>query len=165
VWWILSLRIPWHSGNFWPLENRSTLSSWKRTLLLGVSYKWSERYCYCLQGGIAQGVSCTATNTDLLCFCVWILIISNSSTRAPWKIPAATPSSEVEKLGEKYSWNLSGIISLILYGFLTSRKILRHGTIVLTFPLKKVLLWIFIARINPLSLAGFKPAIVQWQLP
>jgi hypothetical protein len=44
--------------------------------------------CYCLRGGIAQCVQYTATNIDLLCVPIWVLIIPDSSTRALRKSPA-----------------------------------------------------------------------------
>jgi hypothetical protein len=50
-----------------------------------------------LTGAIAQGVPHTATITDLLCFPIWVLIISDSSTRDLWQLTAETSSSTAEE--------------------------------------------------------------------
>jgi hypothetical protein len=38
-----------------------------------------------LRGGTAQGVPSTETISDLLCFPIWFLIISDSSTKDLWQ--------------------------------------------------------------------------------
>jgi hypothetical protein len=43
---------------------------------------------------LAQGAPRTATISDLLCMPIWVLIITDLSTRALWQLPAKTTSSE-----------------------------------------------------------------------
>jgi hypothetical protein len=55
----------------------------------------------------AQGDSCTTTISDLLCVPIWFRIISYSSTRSLWKLPADTFSSEA---GETWRRNSRWIL-------------------------------------------------------
>jgi hypothetical protein len=69
-----------------------------------VNIKTNYLYSSCVG---AQGDTCAATNSDLLCFSIWFLIIPVSSTRALWQLPAETSSSETgETWGENGRWIL-----------------------------------------------------------
>jgi hypothetical protein len=70
----------------------STYSSWC-TVLHG-----NPRYCYCLQGGTVQGVSYTATITDLVRYPIWVLVIPYSLTSAGGN-QQTQPEAKQVKLG------------------------------------------------------------------
>jgi hypothetical protein len=102
-------------------------------------------------GGIAQGIPNTVTITDLL-------FVPHPSSNHSWLIQHRHLVVKQEKLGEKWLWILpTKYLFHTLQGSLTSHKILWHEVDDFTFPPKEVVLWIFIALKNPLSLAGFEP--------
>jgi hypothetical protein len=77
--------------------------------------------------------------SDLLCVLIWFLIITDSSARALWQIPAETPSSEAGRNLERN----------ILQGSLIYRKRLRDGADGFTSPPTEVVLGISVALENP----------------
>jgi hypothetical protein len=79
-------------------------------------------------------------------FPVWHIIIPDSSTRALWQQPVKMCSSkEGENWREMSEFCLRGISFRTLPGYLTCRKILRHGTDGFTSPPKEVAPLNFIA--------------------
>jgi hypothetical protein len=67
-----------------------------------------------LWGGIAQGIPCTATISDLLGVPIWVHIIPDSSTTALWQLPAETPSSEVGETWWEVAVNFAYKVSLFV---------------------------------------------------
>jgi hypothetical protein len=63
-------------------------------------------YCYCLWGGIAQGVPYTVTITDLSCFPVRVLIIPDSPTSLCQQ-QTEIPSSKAGETWQEMSMNFS----------------------------------------------------------
>jgi hypothetical protein len=88
-------------------------------------------------------------------FPIWVLIIPDSSTRILCSVAAETPSSETEKLGEKWPLNFTYQYLSYLKGYLTYHKILQHGADCFTSPPKEVVLRIYIALKYP-SLSAWK---------
>jgi hypothetical protein len=62
-----------------------------------------------------------------------------------------------EELAKKMKLALRSIFVNILNGYLTCRKILRHGVHSFNFPQKEGMLLIFIALNNPWPLPGLNP--------
>jgi hypothetical protein len=100
-------------------------------------------YCYCYCYGVLR---CIATISDLLWALLRVLITPDSSTGAIWQLPAETPSSEAGENGLEMAVNLPMKYLLsYLYGSLTCRNILRHGTVGFTSPPHDVVLRTIIA--------------------
>jgi hypothetical protein len=73
------------------------------------------------------------------------IIISDSSNRALWQLPAGHLVAKQKNSGEKQQTNFTYEISLSYpQCSLTFRKILRYGTDGFNSPPKEVVLWIFI---------------------
>jgi hypothetical protein len=67
------------------MKKRKTGDNYSDMFLQNIGdYVWAC-YCYCLQGSVTQGVPCTVTITNLLCFAAWVLIIPDSPARALWQ--------------------------------------------------------------------------------
>jgi hypothetical protein len=64
-----------------------------------------------LRGCIAQGVPCTVTISDIFYVSIWIVIISDPSTRL-WKLPAEKSSSEAGKTWRGMAVNFAYEMSL-----------------------------------------------------
>jgi hypothetical protein len=115
-------------------------------------------YYYCLLDGIVQGVSYTASITDLLCFPICVLIISDT----PPDLSDSNHYIHRAATQELTWWEMSMHLAYkYLFSYrrdlLTCRKILRHGTDGYTYPLKEVVIQSFIDIKNPLSSAGSEP--------
>jgi hypothetical protein len=89
---------------------------------------------------------------------MWVLIMTDSSTRDLWQIPAEIPTSESLETCREMAMNFTNEISLSYFeGFLTCREILRHGVDGVISAPKEVVLRIFIALQNQSLSAGLEP--------
>jgi hypothetical protein len=106
-------------------------------------------YCYCLQGGISQGVPYLATITDLF---VLPHLSSDHSLfiHQCCLVAAETSNSEAGELSDKCPRILRTKYLFHTVWILTSHKKLQHGTDSFTSPLREVILWIISLK-NPLS--------------
>jgi hypothetical protein len=73
-------------------------------------------------------------------------------------VATETPSSEAGRNDDKMPLNFVCQYLSCVKGFLTHRKLLRHGANGFTFPPKEVVLLIFIDPKNPSISAGFESA-------
>jgi hypothetical protein len=85
---------------------------------------------------------------------MWVPIITDSSTRTLWQIPAETPSSEAGVSRREVSVDFAGEVYLLYSEGILCREILRHGSDGFTSTPKEVMLQIFIALKNPSSSAN-----------
>jgi hypothetical protein len=90
---------------------------------------------------------------------IWVLIIPDWSTRAPWQTRQGHLGVKQRKAGEKYSWiSKAKYLCHTWQGSLTCRKILRHGADGFTSSPKEIVQRIFNAFKDSSSTVWFEPS-------
>jgi hypothetical protein len=101
--------------------------------------------CYCLRAAVTQGVPCTAIIADLLCYAIWVLIVSGFTHQSSLAVTGRHQVAKPEVTWPEMYVTVAKCPIFILTDSFTS-------------PLKEAVLQTSVAVRNPSSSSVFEPA-------